>query len=257
MSLGEALAVLYLSPFEGVEVNQAHLMAFGSVEEFGRRLSRLNLKLAGAYWSAKFHLREEHEFIVREFEAIRDRLSRLNAGNIIIGPPPRFRLFDDNKGKYIEAMAEVINRIIDEAGDVKLGVHNHWGTIIQNEDEINLLMKLTTPKLQLFPDIGHLSAAGINVYEFLSKWVSRISYIHLKDDSNPLKPAGNWSEVAGRFKVPGRGRLDIGRILSILKDNGFNGWVTVEYEDPESDPLIDLKFFTKYYNEYLRGFFGD
>ncbi|WP_048062751.1 sugar phosphate isomerase/epimerase family protein [Caldivirga maquilingensis] len=257
MSLGEAIAVLYLSPFRGIEVNQAYLTAFGGVEEFGRRLSRFDIELAGVYWSAKFHLREEHDFIIREFRVIKDRLSKLNSRNIIIGPPSRFRLFEGNRERYVEAMAEVLNRIIEEAGDVRLGVHNHWGTIIQNEDEINLLMKLTDPRLQLYPDIGHLSVTGIDVYGFLGKWSGRIGYIHLKDDSEPLKPAGDWGEVAGRFKVPGKGRLDIARILNILKSNGFNGWVTVEYEDPGSDPLSDLRFFIKYYNENLRGFFED
>ena len=255
MGVGEAFALLYLSPFRGVEVNQAHLTVFGSVEEFGSRLRRLGLELAAVYWSAKFHLREEHEFIIRDFERIRGNLLKLNSNTVVIGPPPRFRLFEGDKERYIGAMAEVINNILDKYSDVRLGVHNHWGTIIQNEDEINLLMRLTAPRFQLFADVGHLSAAGINVYEFLDRWGGRIGYIHLKDDSQPFKVANDWGEVARRFKVPGRGRLDIVRILSILKNHGYDGWVTVEYEDPESDPIQDLKFFVNYYNSNLRGFF--
>ncbi len=56
LSLGEALALLHSTPFRGVEVNQAHLTAFGDVEGFARRLSMFSLSLAGVYWGAKFHL---------------------------------------------------------------------------------------------------------------------------------------------------------------------------------------------------------
>ncbi|MFP3282424.1 MAG: hypothetical protein RXR39_05485, partial [Caldivirga sp.] len=94
LSLGEALALLHSTPFRGVEVNQAHLTAFGDVEGFARRLSMFSLNLAGVYWGAKFHLREEHEFLLRDFETIRSRVARLNARSIVIGPPPRFRLFN-------------------------------------------------------------------------------------------------------------------------------------------------------------------
>ena len=43
LSLGEALALLHSTPFRGVEVNQAHLTAFGDVEGFARRLSMFSL----------------------------------------------------------------------------------------------------------------------------------------------------------------------------------------------------------------------
>ena len=255
LSLGEALALLHSTPFRGVEVNQVHLTAFGDVEGFARRLSMFSLSLAGVYWGAKFHLREEHEFLLRDFETIRSRVARLNARSIVIGPPPRFRLFDGDKERYIGAMAELINIMVEKSGDVELGLHNHWGTIIQNEDEINLLMKLTEPRFKLYPDIGHLSVAGINVYDFIERWGGRIGYIHLKDDSSPFKPANDWGEVAGRFKVPGKGSLDIRRILTTLRGRGFNGWVVVEYEDPNSDPIMDLRFFIKYYESNLRDLF--
>jgi sugar phosphate isomerase/epimerase len=49
--------------------------------------------------------------------------------------------------------------------------------------------------------------------------------------------------------------LDIRRILTTLRGRGFNGWVVVEYEDPNSDPIMDLRFFIKYYESNLRDLF--
>jgi len=116
-------------------------------------------------------------------------------------------------------------------------------------------MKTADRRVKLSTDIAHLSASGINVYEALEQYKDRVNYIHMKDDTEPFKKGKDWGELMVRFKVPGKGKLDMRRVLSILKGAGFNGWVTVEYEDRESDPVEDLKFFVDYFNRELRQFF--
>jgi len=68
------------------------------------------------------------------------------------------------------------------------------------------------------PDTAHLDAAGGDSAELIRVYGDRIPYVHLKDYS------------AGEFLPLGEGELDFDRILSSLREIGYDGWITVELD---------------------------
>ena len=72
---------------------------------------------------------------------------------------------------------------------------------------------------------GHLQAAGGDPVELVRRYRERIDYVHIKD-----------LDAAGGFVPLGQGVLDVGGVLQVLRDTGFDGWITVETDGWGGDP---------------------
>jgi len=77
------------------------------------------------------------------------------------------------------------------------------------------------------PDSGHIANGGMDVYEIFSTYASIIDHVHLKDISADKQ----WVPI-------GEGVIDFPRLLKILDDADYEGWVSFEEESPaaERDP---------------------
>ena len=94
-------------------------------------------------------------------------------------------------------------------------------------------------------DPSHLVRMGIDPIRFLKEFIGHVFHVHGKDcmiiDENlyqygnlqeatfgaPFKYGGmNW-----RYTIPGHGLSDWKIILSLLRDNGYSGCVSIELED--------------------------
>lgn len=119
---------------------------------------------------------------------------------------------------------------------VRCCYHNHVGTVVETEDEIEKLLALADPDLVwLGPDTGHLAWGGIDVVSFCERYVERIRTIHLKDIDCDVRDRGRkagWDYAAfsknGIFTEVGNGCVDFASLLSLLSSYGFSGWLIVE-----------------------------
>lgn len=68
-------------------------------------------------------------------------LSKLESHNLIIGPPERVEGFQI---KHIKNMAIILNKIgkMGQDYDIKIGIHNHYGTIIEQPHVFITITKL-------------------------------------------------------------------------------------------------------------------
>lgn len=89
---------------------------------------------------------------------------------------------------------------------------------------------IQSPWLTVYPDIGNLSAWGLNVEEEIEKGFHKIVAIHLKDTLAIAK------DFEGKFKnVPfGQGCTDFAKILKKLKSLEYNGPFLIELWNVES-----------------------
>lgn len=101
------------------------------------------------------------------------------------------------------------------------------------------------PRLGFNFDPSHLGYQGVDYLEFLRQFGDRVWNVHMKDV--------HWSETPtatgvfgghedfgkdGRFwdfRSPGRGRVDFEGIIRLLNHAGYQGPLTVEWEDPMMD----------------------
>ncbi len=84
-------------------------------------------------------------------------------------------------------------------------------------------------------DPSHLVWQGIDWAAQLVRWADRIHHAHAKDTEvfeDRLEAGGFFSGGWWRYRLPGYGRVDWHKFTSLLKENGYDGAICVEHEDP-------------------------
>lgn len=152
--------------------------------------------------------------------------------------------------KQMKNLADGLNEIgrRAKAKGMKVCFHYHVGTGIQNRDEIDRLMDMTDPDLvyMLF-DTGHITVAGGDAVELITKYIKRVGHIHVKDVRKEIldkvksgEESFLWGVKNGMFTVPGDGScVDWNGVFNVIKNSDYEGWIVVEAEqDPAlADPL--------------------
>jgi inosose dehydratase len=130
---------------------------------------------------------------------------------------------------------QAVGEVFLEKG-VRACFHNHVGTFVETEDEIERLLAATDPQVVfLGPDTGHLAWAGVDVVEFTRRHAGRIKTMHLKDIDLQVRDEGHaagWDystfEQKAIWTEIGEGGVDFGTVFSLLDGAGFDGWLIVE-----------------------------
>ncbi|MCX7842551.1 MAG: sugar phosphate isomerase/epimerase [Clostridia bacterium] len=91
-------------------------------------------------------------------------------------------------------------------------------------------------------DPSHLLFQLIDYIDLVPEFKDRIFHVHAKDAEvfqDKLKWYGVFnSQLKGhgegywRFRMPGLGQVDWSRFIAVLKENGYDGVISIEHEDP-------------------------
>ena len=198
---------------------------------------------------------EEHVKLVRWIKGFGCTHLKINTG----GRRPEGTTEADLK-QMAKTMNELGKRISDEG--LKFGVHAHLWTQLQNRSEIDRLMALTDPKhVYMVLDTGHITMAGIDPVDLTRSYVHRIVEYHMKD-CKPEDRGGHkggtpqregYTEKGKRiFYELGKGGVDYPAILTILKQNHWDGWLTVELDSTDTTPKESAAQSKRYLEEVLK-----
>ncbi len=162
---------------------------------------------------------------------IRARLSYVKRAGIglIAGSPTR------------EALP-MVERLLKEY-DLRLAIHNHGPEDKQWPSPLDVLKAIEKmdPRIGLCIDVGHTSRAGTDVVAAIHAAGPRLLDVHIKDLADPRVKE---SQVA-----VGDGKIPVPAIFAALNSIGYKGFVDLEYEIHEDDPLPGMiKSFA-----YMRG----
>ena len=130
-----------------------------------------------------------------------------------------------------------------EKYNLKAALHNHLGTCVENQDELDKFMELV-PGAALLLDIAHLHAGGGDCVKTVQKYHDRIVAVHFKDifykDLN-VDLETWWDRL--RFCELGGGNagLDYEAIAKELQKYNYNKWVLIEHDTHLREPELDLK----------------
>jgi len=119
---------------------------------------------------------------------------------------------------------------------VKLAMENWFATNIMHLDQWQLIFE-TVPaeNFGLNFDPSHLVWQGIDYLHAVEVFAERIFHVHAKDTevvANRLRWLGNQAERGWwRYCIPGYGEIDWGVFIARLRDNGYNGVLSIEHED--------------------------
>ena len=233
-------------------------------------LNKFNLKMPGGWYGSLLRGRSAKE----EWIALQDHLNLLklvkadvfvfaDVSGSIQGEASRPLstrpyLENDEWKSYCEKINELSNRLIDEG--MPMSYHEHMGTIIQSEEDVDKFISLTNDNTFLLYDTGHLMFAQANYEKILKNYISRINHVHCKDIRKEIfhKSINNDlsfrdSFLEGVFTVPGDGCINYDPLIKILYENQYTDWLVIEAEqDPKkADPLEYAKIGYKYLLEII------
>ena len=233
-------------------------------------INKFNLSLPGGWYGSKL----KEKSIEEEWQAMQGQIELLklvkssvfifaDVSGSIQGEPSsslnkRPQLKDNEWKSYCNKITEISKRLSDVG--LPMSYHEHMGTIIQSEQDVDRLLDNTYDETSLLFDTGHILFAQGNYESMLKKYVSRVNHVHCKDIrkevldsslSNDLSFRDSFLE--GVFTVPGDGCIDYKPLLETLYNNNYSKWLVAEAEqDPKkANPLEYAKIGYDYLTKTL------
>ncbi len=132
---------------------------------------------------------------------------------------------------------------------IKTMIENH-GYFCQDSDRVeSIVTGVNHPNFGVLVDIGNFLCADENPVTAVSRLAQFASYVHAKDfhikSGSELAPCDGFFKSRGgnflRGAVLGHGNVPVYQTLKILKDAGYNGYITLEFEGHE-DPVTACRW---------------
>lgn len=249
----------------GFEAVMVGVLPTQTLQDHRRMLDEAGLNVAPGY--ASIALPEDHDVVLRPgsaehvhwFDGVRRSAEEANffgLGTVFLAPemswlPSATRTLersavgaDTDEGRLdrvIEMLGAAAEVLATEG--VRAGLHNHVGTWVETEHEIERVLAAIDPMLLGASfDIGHLEWAGIDSIEMITRHADRLVDLHLKDldlavaARSRAEPAPYYETVnRGLFREPGLGDIDLDAVLGALPD-AWDGWVIIEVDRASMDP---------------------
>jgi len=160
------------------------------------------------------------------------------------------------------------NRIGDLAATygIKAGQHNHsQGQLVESQDEVELMLKLTDPKkFGWSPDTVHLYLGGCNIPYLFEKYGNRLvsmdyvdaKYVYASKDvtlpNGKVDKAGTHNATFMLCNQDlGDGEIDFRVLHRVLKKNRFRGWITIDHHYTPVSPKHSFTRCRQYIREKL------
>ncbi len=137
-----------------------------------------------------------------------------------------------------------INAVATRAADRGIACSYHPnsppGSVFRTLEDYRILLDgLNSRVISFAPDTGHVAKGGIDVMELFETFRPLIRHVHFKD----MTAAGDWTAM-------GAGVIDFPRIVTRLRDTGYDGWIMIEEESAEAEADPDTA--TSQNGDYLR-----
>lgn len=182
-----------------------------------------------------FHQNGDLEHDVEGVREIMDFLVANDVHRMSIQGPRRNGETTREDLDYILKVLDKIGKITND-NDIIPCVHPHHGTMIMYEDEIDYIMENTDPDYIAFgPDTAHLVLGDCDPVAIFKKYVDRIKFTHIKDvdkgmEARVVEGERDGFDVYDSFVEIGQGDIDFKSILRILKENNYDGYLTIELD---------------------------
>jgi len=221
-----------------------------------KELSRRGLRLATLSFGGEASNKAEHPKIEAQAHEACKFLKSMGSDLLTVFSPRR-----PNKvlvREHLRVACEFWNRLGDLAASygIKAGSHNHsQGQLIESQDEIELMLKLTDPaKFGWSPDTVHLYLGGCDIPMLFEKYGHRLKsmdyvdarYVFAHED---VKTANGKVDKAGTHNATfllcnqdlGDGEIDFPRLHRVLRKNRFRGWITIDHHYTPVSPLHSFR----------------
>lgn len=139
-------------------------------------------------------------------------------------------------------LADACREIADYASGfgITTSVENH-GYFIQHSDRVQALVSaVDRENFRTTLDVGNFLCADENPLTAVAGNLKIASMVHLKDfyvRPQDRHPGEGWFQSSGgnwlRGAIVGQGDIDMPRVLRLVKESGYDGYISIEFEGME------------------------
>ena len=227
----------------------------GDAKEVNSYFKENGLKISSlGYYDNNLHKDPEtRKFINNHTKKCIDATNALGVGMVgtFVGRDET-KTIEENFDEYEKVFGDLVNYA--DKKNVKLMIENcpmpGWqvkgmpGTISYTPELWDeMFRRIPDKNFGLNYDPSHLVWQFIDYVDIIPKYIDRIFHVHAKDTEifkdklnnfgvfdkqlDSTQGSGYW-----RYRMPGLGQVDWGKVIKALKDNGYEGVVSTEHEDP-------------------------
>lgn len=185
---------------------------------------------------------EQYEAEIARVMSEVDRVHRLGAKlmrhDVASRPDTSIARFNED----LEKVAAACRRIADHAKqyDITTSLENH-GYYVQASDRVqSVIHAVDRPNFKTTLDVGNFLCVDENPVTAVKKNLPYASMVHIKDfyvRPSYRNPGEGWFASTGgnylRGAIAGHGDIDLYEILRIVKQSGYDGYLSIEYEGME------------------------
>jgi len=149
--------------------------------------------------------------------------------------------FSESK-KYMVDIVNEIGKYLFDMG-IYCCFHPHTDTPVETKDEIYSFMDAVDPEYVFFaPDVGQIQKGGADPVPIINTYLSKIKHVHLKDyKGGEVQYDENGKEIDSTgfasYTPLGQGVVELEKILGILENSKFDGYVMVELDARKVVPI--------------------
>ncbi len=187
---------------------------------------------------------------------------RIYGGNLAAGDTYKI---PERREKLIQSMRELGDLAAKK--DVTLVIENHFNTMaVSAKDSADLIRDIDHPSVRILYDQANLTFTENEGYlEAIPIQQKYVSYMHVKDLVFKEGVAFSSSEVSHPdesernvyTRIVGEGIIEWDAILKMVKEYGYDGWLSLEYERRwHPDDIPDASIGMKKSVSYLKSILG-
>ncbi len=162
-----------------------------------------------------------------------DYVRTKNAGRIT----PEMGLSEE-RWKVFTAGANAVARAVRDEAGLRTVFHPHVATYVETPAEIARFLEGTDPDLVgIAFDTAHLAFGGSEPVEMLRNHIDRIRHVHFKGFSRAAADRTRVRQLdaieavgEGVFCELAGSDVDFSAVLSVLRENDYDGWIVVEQD---------------------------
>lgn len=191
------------------------------------------------------------EKVIDACEYVGARFIRIYGGNLVAGDTDRL---PERRARLVESMRYLGEKAA--AKDVTLVIENHFNTMcVSAKDSYSVIKEIDHPNVKILYDQANLSFTENEGYEeAIAIQQDEVAYMHVKDlvfkegvsftSDEVSHPEESKRNVYTR--IVGEGVIAWPEILKLVKEHGYDGWLSMEYErrwhpDDIPDASIGMK----------------
>jgi inosose dehydratase len=237
-----------------------------SLAQYGDELERRGLKFSTVSFGGEYYNRDKQAEIRERARAALAAHQRYGATAMVFFPPGPVAATAEAEtfGEMFRFLNELGKMAIEDFG-VRMGLHNHTDSIIENQAQVDRFLQGTDPRYVFCAwDSAHLHLGGCDVVATYKKSIDRIVYTDFKDATRqPVQQdfvAPNGERYAadshsGRFFNSmlelGRGQIDFTALMRMLAQQKYRGWINHDLDTIRVSPAESWRVSMNYITSKL------